>query len=179
MTYYRRDDQVINGIGQCVPNGSVTYFVQPTLALATCYNNSAGDEIVDNPQLTSGLGQTAVYLAAGIYTIQYSGPQILTETFPDQLVGPAGGGGGGSTVVPFEGMLAGTIDGVNTTFTLTNNGTPLTSAPTQVTVWLNIAEIPPTGYSWSGVTVVFATPPQPASGDAPADVVFARGLFIS
>ena len=69
-SYYRRDDQVINGIGQCVPNGFVTYFVQPSLALATCFNDPNGDEVVANPQLTSGLGQTAVYLSPGIYTVQ-------------------------------------------------------------------------------------------------------------
>lgn len=176
-TYYRRDDQVINGIGQCVPNGFVTYFVQPSLALATCFNDPNGDEIVSNPQLTSGLGQTAVYLSPGIYTVQYSGPQILTQTLPDQVVGPAGSG---SNVVPFAGVPQGVIDGSNTVFTLTNAGIVIPGPVSQMTVWLNDPLIPNVGFTVTGPNqITYLNPPQPASDDSPTpDYIWAQGFTV-
>ena len=94
--FYRRDDDVQNGLGEAVPNIAVTYLVQPGLTPATIYYDSAGTMPAPNPQYTNGLGQTAAYMAAGLYTIIYSGEQIQTLTYPDQLVGPGTGGGGGA-----------------------------------------------------------------------------------
>lgn len=92
-TFFRRDDDVQNGLGEAVPNIAVTYLVQPGLTPATIYSDPAGANPAANPQYTNGLGQTAAYMAAGLYTITYSGEQIQTLTFPDQLVGPGGSSG--------------------------------------------------------------------------------------
>ena len=94
--YYRRDDDVQNGLGEAVPNIAVTYYAQPGLGLATVYYDPAGTELAPNPQYTNGLGQTAVYMLPGFYTITFSGEQIQTLTYPDQLVGPGAGGSGGA-----------------------------------------------------------------------------------
>lgn len=94
--YYRRDDDVQNGLGEAVPNLSVTYYLQPALSLAVIYYDPAGTEPAPNPQYTNGLGQTAAYMAPGFYTIVYAGEQIQTLTYPDQLVGPGAGGSGGA-----------------------------------------------------------------------------------
>ena len=99
-TYYRRDDTVQNGIGYAIPNVAVTYYTQPSLALATVYSSASGG-VTANPQYTNRLGETVAYLASGFYTITYSGPQIQTLTLTDQDVGQAGSG---SVVTTFQGV---------------------------------------------------------------------------
>ena len=170
-TYFRRDDYVQNGIGYAVPNIAVTYYVEPGLTLATIYEDENGVTVASNPQFTDGLGHAYAYMATGLYTITYSGSTIQTLTLPDQPIG--GISGVGSTITTFAGNLQGTIDGVNRVFTITNGGTPLTIAPTQVTVWDNFPLANGTGYTVSGVTVVFAAAPQPG------DTVYSQGFTVS
>lgn len=174
-SYYRRDDNtnMTIGFGWAVPNCAVTYYVQPSLELATVYADPNGATQISNPQFSDGLGHTVAYMAAGFYTITFSGPQIQTLTLPDQEVGGLGSGSG-STVEVFSGTPSGTIDGVNRVFTLTNNGTDLTSAPTQAQVWKNFPLVPgdPAGYTLSGVTITYAVAPQPG------DSLFASGFTV-
>jgi hypothetical protein len=168
-TYYVRNDTVQNGLGQAIPNVAVTYYTQPSLALASVYSSATGGATT-NPLYTNGLGQTTAYLAAGFYTITYSGAQIQTLTLADQEVGAAGSG---STVVPFAGIPQGTINGVNRTFTLTNGGTPLSTAPTQSEIWNNYPLVSGVGYTLTGVTIVYTT--APVTGDT----LWAQGVTIS
>lgn len=174
-TYVRRDDFVQNALGYAVPNVAVTYYNEPGLTLATVYETATGT-VAPNPQYTDGLGHAEAYMAAGVYTITYSGPQIQTLTLPDQSVG---GSSGGNIVTAFAGVPSGTIDGVNRVFTLTNAGVALTAAPSQVTVWLNYPLIQNEGYTLSGVTIIFNVAPQAASGSVPADSIWAQGVTIS
>lgn len=169
-TYSRRDDTVQNGLGYAIPNVAVTYYVQPGLTLATIYNDANGDATIPNPQYTDGLGHAVAYMGPGLYTITYSGAQIQTLTLADQSVG---GAGSGSTVTAFAGTPQGTQDGVNRVFTLTNNGTPLVTAPTQLDVWCNFPLVVNVGYTISGVTIVYTTAPQPT------DTIWAQGVTIS
>jgi hypothetical protein len=100
-SFFRRDDDVQNGLGEAMPNIAVTYYAQPSMALAAIFADPDGVTPAGNPQFTNGLGQTAAYMAAGLYTIVYSGAQIQTITYPDQLVGPGSGSGGTLTrVIP-------------------------------------------------------------------------------
>jgi hypothetical protein len=167
MSLFRRDDYVQMAIGFAVPNAAVTYYQQvgSALILASIYNDANGDAPIANPQFTDGFGHAWAYMAAGTYTITYSGMQIETLTLPDQTVGGAGG-----AIPTFAGTPAGTVDGVNRVFTLTNNGTPLTVAPTQAQVTLNYPLVPGVGYTLSGVTVVYATAPELT------DTIWAQGL---
>lgn len=175
-TYYVRNDEVKNGLGYAIPDVSVTYYLQPGLTLASVFSGPSGGA-ASNPQITNGLGQTTAYLAAGQYTITYSGAQIQTLTLPDQNVG---GTGSGSTVVLFEGIPQGTIDGTNRVFTLTNGGTPLTSPPSQIYPTLNGSLLQPSvGYTLSGVIITYTDAPQPAVGGSPADYIYVRGETIS
>jgi hypothetical protein len=160
---------VQNGLGQAIPNVAVTYYLQPALTLATVYSGPSGGS-ASNPQYTNGLGETVAYMAAGQYTITYSGAQIQTLTLADQNVG---GSGSGSTIVPFGGVPQGTQDGVNRVFTLTNSGTPLTSPPTQVEVWNNFPLVAGVGFTISGVVITYATAP------AITDTIWAQGVTIS
>ena len=86
-TFYRRDDDVQNGLGEAMPNIAVAYYTQPGGALAAIFADPAGATPIANPQYTNGLGQTAAYMAAGTYTVVYSGAQIQTLTYPDQEIG--------------------------------------------------------------------------------------------
>lgn len=169
-TYYRRDDWVFNNFIQAIANANVTYYTQPSLAPATVYNDANGD-IVANPQITDGFGHAVAYLAAGIYTITYSGQQIITLTLPDQQVGAAGGGG---SVTVFSGTPTGTIDGTNRVFTIVNVSTPLTALPTQITAWLNFPLIQGTGYTLAVVAgqlqITYAVAPQTG------DTLYAQGI---
>lgn len=90
-----RNDTVTNALGQAIPNIAVTYYTQPSLALATVYSSTTCTPLTNgNPQFTNGLGQATAYLVPGLYTITYSGAQIQTQTLADQQIG----GGGGSAV---------------------------------------------------------------------------------
>lgn len=152
-SYFRRDDDVQNGLGEAVPNIAVTYYLQPGLALATIYADPNGVTEISNPQYTNGLGQTAAYMAAGLYTITYSGAQIQTLTYPDQLV--SSGGGGGLTPLTVTPSPNGTVR----IFTL--SGTP--SAPADDLVFLSGSYVAyGVAYTVSGSTLTWigAVPPQ-------------------
>ncbi len=99
-TFYRRDDDVQNGLGQAMPNIAVAYYTQPGGALAAIFADPAGATPIANPQYTNGLGQTAAYMAPGLYTVVYSGAQIQTLTYPDQIVGGEAAVAGTSPMTP-------------------------------------------------------------------------------
>ena len=169
-TYWRRDDFVVSPVGiyGAIPNVAVTYFIQPALTLATVYSDSTGVTPITNPQFTDGIGHAFAYMATGIYTITYSGPQIVTLTLPDQEVPP---GGGGTSITPFAGVLNGTLDGVNRVFTITNGGTPIAVTPAQITVWDNFPLVLNVGFTISGVHVIFTSAPQVG------DTLFSQGYY--
>ena len=168
-SYYVRNDQVQNGLGYALPNVAVTYYAQPSGALASVFSGPNGGA-AENPQTTNGLGQATAYLAEGQYTITYSGAQIQTQTFADQNVGPTGGGSGTS---PFAGTPSGTQDGVNRVFTLTNAGTALSGTPEEATVlgWVNIPLVNGVGFTISGTSIIYTNAPQ--SGDS----IYAQGFY--
>lgn len=176
MAILRRDDTVTNTVGNAIPGADVYYLTQPadiaTLTpLAAVYSDSTGTA-ASNPQETDGTGHAVAYLNDGqLYTVVYVYPNGYQVVYPDQFVGSPSG-----AVTTFSGILSGAIDGTNTVFTLTNNGTHLTVSPTQALVWLNFPLIQGLGYTLSGVTVTFANPPQPASGSIPADSIYAQGI---
>ncbi len=152
-TYYRRDDDVQNGLGEAVPNISVTYYTQPGLGLATVYSDSTGT-VSTNPQITNGLGQTVAYLASGYYTLTYSGAQIQTLTYADQQVGPGVAGlGAPETPTPVP-------DGSTRIFTLSF----VPSSPSVGQLFVAGSYIPyGIGYTIAGSTITWigAVPPQP------------------
>lgn len=152
--YYRRDDDVQNGLGEAMPNIAVTYYAQGG-ALATVYADSSGSTPASNPQYTNGLGQTVAYLAAGTYTITYSGDQIQTLTYADQIVG--GGGGSGSTVQRL--VPSPVADGTTRIFTL--SVTPSNPANDQLFVAGSLV-VYGIAYTISGSTITWigAVPPQ-------------------
>jgi hypothetical protein len=153
--FYRRDDDVQNGLGQAMANIAVTYYVQPGLTLATCYSDSSGTPTT-NPQYTNGLGQAHVYLAPGLYTITYSGQQIQTLTYSDQLVSA-----GSTSLAPYSVTPA--PDGVTRIFTI--SGTP--TVPADVQLFLAGSFIPYGGqYTISGNTVTWTGAVPPQTGDS-------------
>jgi hypothetical protein len=153
--YYRRDDEVQNGLGQAMPNIAVTYYVQPGLTLATVYEDPAGLTPATNPQYTNGLGQTAAYMASGTYTITYSGAQIQTLTYPDQVITPPGSGLTKISVSP-------SADGTTRIFTLA-------SAPTDAPndqLFVAGSLVPySASYTVSGTTLTWIAAVPPQTGD--------------
>jgi len=156
-TYYRRDDDVQNALGQAVPNISVAYYVQPSLTLATVYADSAGSSTISNPQQTNGLGQTVAYMAAGLYTVTYSGAQIQPLSYSDQVVGAIVDGGGvqNLTVTPAP-------DGSIRVFTL--SGTPSNPANDQFFVAGSLTRYS-SAYTVSGSTLTWVAAVPPQEGD--------------
>lgn len=182
MAIARDDRWLADAQGRALAGAQVYWCYQPATTpsgpppspLAAIYSNLGGTPLTQ-PVLTDGFGHAVAYMDDSIfYTVVLyhplfgANPVVLT----DQRLG---GGGGGSSYVPFEGIPAGTIDGTNRTFTLTNAGTPLTLNPVQAEVVLNMPLIPGLGYSLIGTTVIYANAPQPASGGSPADAIYARG----
>jgi hypothetical protein len=152
-TFYRRDDDVQNGLGEAMPNIAVSYYIGGVLA--TIYADPAGATPIANPQYTNGLGQTAAYMAAGTYTITYSGAQIQTLTYPDQIIGSPGGTG--SIVVRL--VPTPVADGATRIFTLAQ--TPPGPASDQFFVAGSLA-VYGVAYTVSGATITWieAVPPQ-------------------
>ena len=99
-TFYRRDDDVQNGLGEAMPNIAVAYYTQPGGALAAIFADPAGATPIANPQYTNGRGQTAAYMAPGLYTVVYSGAQSQTLTSPDQIVGAGAAGANAPPMTP-------------------------------------------------------------------------------
>lgn len=153
-TFYRRDDDVQNGLGQAMPNIAVAYYTQPGGALATIYADPAGATPIANPQYTNGLGQTAAYMAAGTYTVVYSGAQIQTLTYPDQIVGI---GAPGASVLPMTPTPE--ADGTVRIFTLSQ--APPSPAGDQFFVAGSLVKYG-LAYTVSGTTLTWigAVPPQ-------------------
>jgi hypothetical protein len=194
MAIVRDDRWVSDALGRALAGAQVFYCTQPASIavlppspLATLYTSTAGSETVSQPLITDGFGHAFTYADNSVlYTIVIAHPlfppnpsynNLPVVVLMDQILG---GGGGGSGASPFQGVPQGTIDGANRTFILTNNGTPLTENPEQVTVWLNFPLVPGVGYSGptlvSGFsTIVFATAPQPASGGNPGDSIYNQG----
>lgn len=152
--YFRRDDDVQNGLGEAMPNIAVTYYLQPALTLATVYADPLGATPTTNPQFTNGLGQAAAYMASGTYTITYSGAQIQTLTYPDQLVASALPTAATPPLTPTP-----SPNGTTRIFTL--SATPTNPTADQLFVAGSLAKYG-TAYTVSGGTITWigATPPQ-------------------
>jgi hypothetical protein len=156
-TYYRRDDDVQNGLGEAMPNIAVTYYAQPGGALAAIYADSAGTVPIANPQYTNGLGQAVAYLAAGTYTITFSGAQIQTLTYPDQIVGQ---GAAGASTPPMTPIPA--ADGTVRIFTLPS--APPNPSGDQFFVAGSLVSYG-VAYTISGTTLTWIAAVPPQEGD--------------
>jgi hypothetical protein len=180
MAILRRDDSVLNTLGNAIAGASVYYLTQPAnvpalIPLANVYSNTTGTPAA-NPQITDGFGHAVAYLNDGqLYTVVYVYPNGTQVVYPDQFVGSSSGG-----VAPFAGIPTGTIDGTNTVFTVVNGSTPLTAIPAQLLATFNgILLTPGLGYTVAVVggqlKITYAVAPQPASGSVPADSLYCRG----
>jgi len=186
-----RDDRVLTDAqGRALAGARVYYCLQPATVpsvappspLATVYSDLAGTPQTQ-PIITDGFGHVWAYMDdAPLYTVVMYHPLFGANPiyWIDQRIG--GSGGSGNTVSAFAGVPQGTIDGVNTVFTMVNGTTPLTTIPTQYEVWLNFPLIVNLGYtvgiSGGQVQITYAVPPQPASGSSPADALYAQGVYI-
>jgi len=175
MSILRRDDTVVNTLGNAIAGAQVYYLTQPadvsTLTpLAPVYSDSSGTP-ASNPQITDGFGHAVAYLNDGqFYTVVYIYPNNYQVVYPDQFVGSSSG-----APTPFSGVPTGTIDGTNKVFTMVNGSTPLASIPLQSAVTLNIVLIPGLGYTLAVVSgevkITYANAPQPG------DALWAQGLL--
>jgi hypothetical protein len=187
MALARMDWSVQDGLGRALAGAQVFWCTQPATVpaaappspLATLYTDLTGITPLTQPVLSDGFGHVDAYMDDSIlYTVAIYHPLFGQDPliYPDQSLGH--GGGGGSTIIPFAGVPAGTIDGTNKTFTL---AVPV--APEQLTVVLNIGLIPGLGYtfSWASgtLTIVYAVAPQPPAGGNPGDALYAYGFYSS
>ena len=156
-TYYRRDNDVQNGFGEAMANIAVTYYAAGG-GLATVYANPAGTLPVSNPQYTNGLGQAVAYLAAGTYTISYSGSQIQTLTYPDQIVGA---GTPGANIPPMTPTPS--ANGIVRIFTLSQ----APPNPSGDQLFVAGSYVPyGTSYTVSGTTLTWIGAVPPQTGDS-------------
>lgn len=175
MSIVRRDDTVMNTLGNAIAGANVYVLLQPAnvsnlTPLAPIYSDTGGTA-ASNPQITDGFGHAVEYLNDGqLYTIVYIYPNGMQVVYPDQFVGVAQG-----APQTFSGLPSGAIDGSNRTFVILNGSTPLTAIPTQATVWLNFPLIQGLGYVITMIggqaCITFANPPQPG------DSLWAQGLL--
>ncbi len=181
MANGRRDDWLTDAQGRALAGAQVYYCTQPAntsilppTPLASVFSNIAGTAAA-NPQITDGFGHAVAYAENTLlYTVVYNhplfgSPIVLKDQTFDVTSGGGGGGGGGFT--PFAGVPSGAVDGVNVTFTLRNNVTPLPSAPVNLVFWVNFPLILNLGYTVTGIVVTCAQPPQVG------DSIYANGFY--
>src|SRR5277367_6641130 len=100
MSVFRRDGTVQNAVGVALAGVSVAVLTQPAdttaqpgTPLASIFTDSTGVTPLTNPVTTDNLGNYFFYAAAGTYTIQIYGPQLVEQqVFIDQEVVSPGGG---------------------------------------------------------------------------------------
>ena len=178
MSIARDDRWLTDAQGHALAGAAVYYCTQPASTsvvppspLATIYADLSLGPLA-NPVYTDGFGHSVAYLDNTVlYTLVFVHPLFGSNPVVLQDQSINGGGGSGATLVPFTGVPQGTIDGVNTVFTLTNNGTPLTQTPTQLIVWKNFPLIQGLGFTTSGVYITYAVAPTPT------DNLWATGLI--
>jgi hypothetical protein len=134
-SFFRRDEWVTDAIGQAIAGASVYVCSQPATTttippgpLVQLYSDPLGANPITQPVITDGYGHAFYYCAQGTYTIVCSSPRIQQVTLLDQVIS--------SPVAPVTswkndsstaGTITGTIDGVNTNFTLSALPTPFSS----------------------------------------------------
>ena len=190
MAINRDDRWLSDAIGNALSGATVYYCTQPATTsslppspLATVYSDTSGDAGT-NPVTTDGFGHSVAYLNnSQLYTVVLSHPLFGSNpvVLTDQAIGGTSGGSS-SSQIPFSGTPAGTVNGTNKTFTLTNNGTAIPSSGitlTQLIVWLNLPLVQGLGYSVSGNQITYANAPKAASGGVPADAIYATGFYTT
>jgi hypothetical protein len=157
----RRDEWVQDPMGNGVSGVFVYVCSQPANTttnppspLVALFSDSAGQNPIKNPQQTDAYGHCFYHVEAGTYTIVYYSPQIagLQVVLTDQII----------TSPPFtwendsssNGTITGTINGINSTFTLSGIPAPPTS------LILTVNGIQQLGFSITGNTVTLAVPPR-------------------
>jgi hypothetical protein len=181
MAIDRDDRWVADALGRALSGAQVYWCNQPASTaanppspLATIFTDTTATVTETQPVLADGFGHSWAYLDNSVlYTVVIWHPLFGPNpvVLPDQSIG--GGGGGGSSLSPFSGVPIGTQDGTNTVFTLANGVLPLMVAPAYTEVWNNFPLIQGLGYSISGVTLTYATAPQPT------DNIFAQGFIVA
>ena len=163
-------DTITNSLGQALPDVTIIVLrgtvggnqeadtdVQPGTPLAAIYSDPYGDSPIDQinaPLNTSaGDGTFQFWAAPGYYVIQAYGPGIIGQlVYGIQLGGSGSGSSGPNWQAPIS--LAGTVDGVNKSFSFAS----LPSSNFIITVGGSILT-PEVDYTVSGTTVVFTAAP--------------------
>ncbi len=166
MSIVRDDRWVAEAQGRALSGAQVYWCTQPASTaanppspLATAYTDLGGDPLTQ-PAITDGFGHAFAYLDNSVlYTVviwhPLFGPNPIV--LPDQALG-----GEGSAGTAFAVELTPAPDGTNTTFTLTNAGTPISATPVTAIVWDNFPLAPGVGYTLGPLPgqVTFTTAPS-------------------
>lgn len=176
MSILRRDDWLTTPQGQALAGAEVYYLTQPAdttdfppTPLAAVYSDLSGTPAA-NPQLTDGYGHAVAYLAnTQLYTVAFYHPLLGAEplVLADQSIT---GGSGGASVMPFGQTPAGTINGTNTTFTLT-----VAPATLLILQYNSAVLVEGVGYTTAIVAGVFTI--TLAVAPVPGDTLYAFGLL--
>jgi hypothetical protein len=87
----RKDDVIINAQGRPLAGATVRVCTaastgEPCAPLANIYSNQTLTQAMANPLTTDGLGNYFFYAAPGRYTIEVSGPGLITKQFQDVIL---------------------------------------------------------------------------------------------
>jgi hypothetical protein len=87
----RKDDVIVNAQGRPLAGATVRVCTaastgQPCTPLANIYSNQALTQALANPLTTDGLGNYFFYAAPGRYTVEVSGPGIVTKQFQNVIL---------------------------------------------------------------------------------------------
>ena len=87
----RKDDVIINAQGRPLAGATVRVCTaastgQPCSPLANIYSNQTLTQALANPLTTDGLGNYFFYAAPGRYTIEVSGPGLITKQFQNVIL---------------------------------------------------------------------------------------------
>jgi hypothetical protein len=162
-TFFRNDQWITDALGNALAGVSVYYSNQPpaqtgTLPpsnLASLYADSEGVTPLTQPLTSDGYGHVFAYLGQGIYSIVIASPQIVTRVLPDQvIVSPTSVPTNWNNDSSNAGTITGTVNGVNTVFTLSATPTPPAS------LIFSVNGVLQSGWTISGNVVTLALAPH-------------------
>jgi hypothetical protein len=167
-TYYRRDEEVVDPMGNPVTGVQIALATQPAntssfppTPAVQLFADSVGTPLSVNPPQTDAYGRASYFVRPSIYTVCYHSTQISA---PGQQIILMDQAISGPTNLPqfnsdttTDGTIRPTPNGVAVSFTLSAAPNP----PASLVLTLNGLVVP--AYAFSSSTVILQTPPPAGS----------------
>jgi hypothetical protein len=167
-TYYRRDEEVVDSMGNAVMGVQIAVASQPAntsvfppTPSVKLFADSVGTPLRINPPQSDAYGRVSYYALPGVYTVCYFSPQIATPTqtlvLTDQIISTETNLPSFNSDSTFNGTITPAPNGVTVGFNLSAAPAP----PSSLILMVNGQVI--NAYAFANSTVIFETAPTAGS----------------